>query len=169
MKKLLAILGLSSVTLFAQIPSQSVYVTNNMAASATTIISKSIDVGQLTFWTTNTSTTLVYLYDGAITNVTAAYTNYTTYSTNIVSNYVTTTGTTNSLTNHVIYNAAVAVAAATNNSSPYVTIVVPGSLIANAAGQFVTYTPPTELVFRNKLTLSNSAAGLNGVISYRNP
>jgi hypothetical protein len=159
MKKFISIIGLGVSLLTAQ--AQLFTSQSNLAATNTAVITTPLVLEQMTLFSTNTTPTLVFLYDGAITNVTAAYTNYIQYPTNVVTTYTNTTGTTNTLTNRVEYTLAVANAAATNNSSPIRSLVVP------ASGSVTVFTE--TIPFAQKLTISNNLAGLSAVIRYRKP
>lgn len=158
MKKLLLSLALTLVTSFG-----ATAVVSNQTATNAVVVATAGVLDSIQLYSTNVTPTIVRFYDGAITNVTAAYTNYLTYTTNIVTEYVTTLGTTNLLTNNVTYNVANVVAAATNNSTAFLTLVVPGS----ANGQVLNYTAPIPFVFRSNLTLSNDLTGVSGVVTYR--
>ena len=138
------------------------YVGANLSAGDTAVIAQPTVVTRMTFYSTNATPTIVRLYDGAITNVTGLYTNWTSYVTNEVSTYVNTTGTTNTQTNTVIKALASIVSAATNNMSPILTLVVPAS---NEPLVFDSRSIP----FAQKVTLSNNLTGLSAIIDYRTP
>lgn len=164
MKKLLiltTVLVLGMVSASAQL----FYGTNNLAATNNTIFSSGAVVLQkITLWSTNTSPTLVYLRDGDLVSTNSAFTNYLTYTTNVVTTWVGTQGTTNNYTNTVVTYIANNVAASTNNAVPArFTFVVP------ASPTILNYTFVPNQTFVNKLTLSNSVAGVNALIQYRNP
>ena len=163
MKKLFLVITMLTFVMFSLAPVQAATrSTNNVAAGAHTIITNSsVVLDSITLFTTNATPTLVYLYDGALLSTNAAWTNYTSYVTNLVYSYVTSLGTTNTGTNSVLYVQANPHAAATINVEPLVSLVVP------ANGDLVTYTPPTPLVFSKSLVLSNSLIGVSGTISYR--
>lgn len=164
MKKLILGLLLTLNCSFAQMGSI-YFATNNLAASNHFLLTGGKYVESLTFTTTNTTgSTLVYLYDGAITNVTGAWTNYVTYTTNVVDTYISILGTTNIMTNTVVWNAASTHAAATNNTSPSFVIAVNPATLGPTTYRFT-----TPLPFLSRVTLSNSLAGLNAVISYHTP
>lgn len=161
MKKLLfgLVLAVSLVSAKAEY-----FATNNLSASNHFVLAKGAVLQTLTLYSTNTVPTVVRLYDGAITNITSAFTNYVVYTTNEVTTVTsTTTGVTNSFTNTVVKYTAQAVAAATNNNTPRVTIVVPAS---NVPVEYVFN--PNEL-FSSRLTVSNDLTGLSFVLRYRNP
>jgi hypothetical protein len=140
------------------------FATNNLTAASHAITSRGVVVQSLTLYSTNTVPTLFYLFDGAITNVTAAFTNYTAYTTNEVDTIVsTTTGVTNLFTNTVIKYLATAVAAATNNTTPRVTIVVPASNVP------VEYVFNPQESFAQYVTASNNLTGLSFIMRYRSP
>lgn len=166
MKKFLFILGICAATLtssFAQAGS-SYFVTNNLTASARSLITGTFLLESITLTTTNTVPTVVRLYDGDTTYITQAYTNYVSYTTNIISTYISVLGTTNTMTNTVLWNGLTGHALATNNTPVIAAVVAnPGTL------PVVTWTPTTAIPFVNKLTLSNDAAGLNVIVRYRLP
>jgi len=160
MKKFILGLMLSLVSLTAQ----QFYVTNNLAATNNTLLSAAAVLQSIQLYSTNASPTIVQLRDGDATVVTGAYTNWLTYTTNVVSSYINFgTGTTNQQTNTVVTYVANNVAAATNNVNPMFTIVVP----ASPAVVNYNFRPNSQVI--NKLTLSNNLAGLNVVLQYRNP
>jgi len=137
-----------------------VYVTNNMAVGISTPASVPVQLTRLTLFTTNLTATIVYLYDGFLTQTNNGYTNYVTSTTSQITLYTNTTGLTNTWTNTVITTSPNAVAARVNVlSTPLATLVVPpspGVLDVNSS-----------LLFGNRITLSNTAQGLSAVISYR--
>lgn len=137
--------------------------TNNVAAGAHTLVTNAVVVlDSITLWSTNTVPTLVYLYNGSTLYTNAAYTNYTTYVTNIVQPYITSTGTTNQMTNTTLWVQANPVAAVTGGAAqPLATLVVPANNIAT------TFEPPIGITFNKALVLSNALTGVSGVVSYR--
>lgn len=155
------------VSLFAVVSiltaSAATSVISNQSATNAVIVNDSIVLDGITLYSTNATPTIVYIFDGDISVVTAAWTNYTSYATNQVYEYITSLGTTNTSTNSYLYVSAVAHAAATNTAVPLATIVVPANSITT------TFAPPIPLTFASKLTLSNNLTGLSGVVSYRNP
>jgi hypothetical protein len=161
MKKLLINL-FAAVALIVNVSAATTAIANQAATNAV-IVNAPLVLDSITLYSTNTTPTIVYLFDGAITNVTAAWTNYTTYTTNQTYSYINSLGTTNLQTNTTLYVQANAHAAATNNSTPLASFVVP------ASGGLVTFTPPIPLTFASKLTLSNNLIGVSGVVSYRSP
>jgi len=85
-------------------------------------LTNSAHLESVTFFSTNSG--MVFLtdhstnsYDLRYTN--GAYTNITIYITNLVNNYVTSTGTTNYFTNTVLWTAKSAMPAATNYYQPF--------------------------------------------------
>lgn len=157
MKKLLALLGL---TLALNANAQRFYVTNGMAAGLRVIIPQAVTLQSLQI--TGTSNTIVRLYDGPTTNVTAAYSNYTTFVTNRVSSFVSVqTGLTNTVTNTVLYTLVQAVAAATNDVSPVLTL----NIGANTA-PFIFDSPIT---FTRGVNVSNNLGGITMVVNYDLP
>ena len=158
MKKLIALIGLA-VCLSAN--AQSLFFsTNNMATGLRTLVNRAVTLQSLAV--TATTNQLIYLYDGASTYVTAAYTNYTTFVTNQVTTFVSVqTGITNTYTNTVLYSQATLVAAATNATPPLLTLNVG----ANTAPLVFS----TPLQFTRYLNLSNSVGGTTLVIGYDLP
>lgn len=136
-------------------------IVDNLEATNTVVVSTPLVLDSITLYSTNTVPTVVRLIDGDLTTVTAAWTNYTTYTTNLVREYVNTLGTTNTTTNSLLYVQAEPHAAATNATTPIATIVVP------ANGEVLTFTPTIPIIFTDQLNLSNNLAGVSGVISYR--
>lgn len=159
--KLFALVALTT-SLYAQ--GSLYYTTSNVAATNIAPISTGFLLDQIILTSTNNSSSLVYLYDGGLTYVTGAYTNYVTYTTNVVSTYISILGTTNIMTNKVVWNALNPHAAATNNSSPILALAV-----NPATGNVINYTPTVPIVFARSLTLSNNNAGLNVTIRYHLP
>jgi hypothetical protein len=139
-----------------------VFSTNNLAAGNHFLISGANVLQSLVLSTTNDTPTQVLVYDGAITNITAAWTNWTSYTTNVVYSYLTSTGTTNTVTNTVVFPVINPHAAATNNTVPIIAGVV------TKQTPFV-LTPPGGTIFTSRVTLSNNAAGVNAIVLYRNP
>lgn len=154
---------LFSVSCFAQSGNVAylTFTTNNMAASSAVTVNQANILENVILSTTNAAGAIVYLFDGNTTNVTGVYTNVTMYSTNRVSTWVTTTGITNNMTNTLLYINSVVTAALTNNAKPVITIFVPPS------SQIINL--DTSLIFANKITLSNTATGLNASLFYRLP
>lgn len=134
---------------------------SNLTATNTVIITNACVATSFTFFSTNATPTIVRLFDGDLTYVTGAYTNYTAASTSKVTSFVTVNGTTNLSTNTVIQLTASAHAAATNTLVPIAVFVVP------AANVPITIEPDSGIAFASKLNLSNNLAGLSYVISYR--
>lgn len=156
---LIALIGLASI-----VASKAAIVTgSDMAATNTdSIVTTPLVTTKMTFWTTNTTTpSIVRLYDGYRLQTNSAYTNYTVAATAVATTYVTTTGVTNSFTNTVLKTTSNPVAAATVITEPTLTIVVP------TGGELLTL--DDSLVFGKRLSISNSAAGLNYAIQYRSP
>lgn len=136
-------------------------VVDNLEATNTVVISTPLVLDSITLYSTNATPTIVRLIDGDLTTVTAAWTNYITYQTNLVRTYINTLGTTNITTNSLQYVQLEPHAAATNATTPILTIVVP------ADGGMVTFEPPSPIVFTSKLNLSNNLMGVSGIVSYR--
>ncbi len=156
MKKLLLLIGLLAINANAQL----FYVTNNMAAGLRVVIPQAVVLQSLQL--TGTSNTIVRFYDGAATNVTAAYSNYTTFVTNRVSTFVSVqTGLTNTVTNTVLHTTIQAVAAATNDVAPILTL----NIGANVA-PFIFDTP---IIFARGVNVSNNNGGITMVVDYHLP
>jgi hypothetical protein len=136
--------------------------TDMVATNTDSIISQAAVLTKLTLWTTNTTTpSIVRLYDGYRLQTNTAYTNYTVARTAEVRTWITSTGTTNNHTNWVYKTTANPVAAATVVNTPTATITVP------TGGELLTITDDISLARR--LSISNSAPGLNYIFEYRNP
>jgi hypothetical protein len=162
MKKILLLIGaILSLSTIAQAQGLSYYTTNNLAASNHVTVPTPAIVHQVYLTTTNTTPTLVYLIDGYRLKTNAAYTNFTTTTTTEVVEYITSLGTTNAYTNTVIQTAANPVAASTT------TVGTPIAVIPVTSTLPVTFTPTYPLQFTSFVTLTNDAAGVNAVISYR--
>jgi hypothetical protein len=134
---------------------------SNLAATNTTVVTTPAVVNSLTLFSTNTTPTLVRLYDNAITVTNAAYTNYTSTVSTEVESFVGSNGITNAVTNVVVAIATSEHAAETIAKTPVVTVVVPANNIP------VTITPRS--IFPHKVVLSNNLAGVSGIITYRTP
>ncbi len=164
MKKLLSSLILAVSLQLAHGQATQTYFTNNMSSGIATVATAPLILLNMTAWSTNSSPTILYLYDGYYTLTNGAYTNYTVYTTNVAVSYVTTTGITNQYTNTVLKTVANAVAAKSGEvASPTVTVVIPAAPSSGSA--LVTFDDMT--VFGRRLTISNSATGLNLVARYR--
>lgn len=121
-------------------------------------------VSTVTLLTTNALGTMVHFMDNATASnvyTNNAYTNRVVYTTNLVNNYVTTTGVTNYFTNRVQISATTVAPAATNNL-PYVAVFyVPGP---NLPQVFT-----VDSIFARGIVISNSTAGLTISANYRGP
>lgn len=159
MKNLIKLIALFAIGIGVQ--AQQFYSTNNLAATNHTIFASGAVIQQITLWSTNASPTMVYLRDGDLTYTNGVYTNFLRYTTNVISSYVGASGITNNQTNVNIVYVPQTIAANTNNTPVRATITVP------ASGVILTYPFDPNLLFTKKLTLSNSAVGLNAVIQYR--
>jgi len=95
---------------------------------------------------TNTTTRIFDWNDKVLTYTNDAYVTRTSYMTNLVTTWVTTTGVTNSFTNRVNYTLVLTNAASTN-------VVVPMFTVTTPAGTVGTYTLGFPLI--NGLTVSN--------------
>jgi hypothetical protein len=159
--KNIVLLLVTSASILAQ---SSYYSATNLAATNTVAVNSPALLESIILTSTNTLPTLVQLFDGNLTYTTGAYTNYISYTTNVVSTYISVLGTTNTMTNTVLWNQLDPHAAATNNRTASLALMV------NPASQAaVTYTPPTAIVFSSKINLSNNLAGVNVVLRYRLP
>lgn len=138
-----------------------VAVGSNVVATNTVVVNAAAILQNITLFSTNNVPTIVRLLDGNLTTVTGAYTNYIEYSTNVVSSYITTTGVTNIMTNTVLVMIPSSHAAATNNTTAKMTLVVPANNVP------ITFSSVT--IFNNKINLSNNLAGLSYVLQYRTP
>jgi hypothetical protein len=159
MKKILLLIG--AILSFAQANAAQFFVTNNLAASFHTLTAVPAIVDVVTLTTTNDTATIVYLVDGWQLQTNAAYTNFTTTTTTEVVAYVTSLGTTNNYTNTVIQTAANPVAASTT------AVAAPIAAITVTKNQPAVFTPTYPLQFTKFIALTNNAAGVNAVISYR--
>lgn len=160
MKKIIAILGLFAFTTQAQLTK----VDTNIPATNKIEIATGLVLQQITAYTTNATPTFLYLYDDFYFHTNAAWTNYTSAITNVVFSYVTTTGITNSYTNQMYKTFASEHAASEAVATPIITLLVPGAPSGGTA--LITFDEPA--LFANRMTISNSATGLNLLISYRN-
>ena len=134
---------------------------SNLSNTNTTIVATPVVITELTLFSTNTTPTIVYLYDGSLTVTNSAYTNYTTSVSTEVESYVGANGLTNAWTNSVITVAANEVAEETVDRTPVATLVVPANNVP------VTITP--NVIFTYSAILSNNLAGISGIITYRTP
>lgn len=162
MKKLLLILTLAASIFTSK---GAVATGSNLVATNTAVLTTGAVITSLSVWSTNNSTTIVYLYDGYALATNTAWTNYTTVVTNQVVSYVTTTGVTNAMTNTVIKTIANPHAAGAVVATPVVTLAVPGAPSSGTA--ILTFDEPFSVA--NRLTLSNSLAGLSYIVNYRSP
>ena len=166
MKKLITLITLLGSLTFCFGQADTIYVTNNMAVGIATISTQPGILTSLTAYSTNTSPTIVLLYDGYYLATNVTWTNYTTYTTNVVTSYVTTTGITNNLTNLVIKTVAnphAAVAGTVN--TPFATLVVPA---ASSSGTITPIVFNDDFLFGKRLSFSNGATGLTLIGHYRN-
>lgn len=159
MKKLLITL-ISVVSMFSA--HATIFTTNNLAATNATMINEPIIGKSITLFTTNATTTLVRLFDGATTREQAAWTNYVLAVTNVVTTYTNTTGTTNTFTNAVLKSFASIHDAETVNIDPIAVIAVPPN------GETITL-DLEGLIFSQYLALSNNLKGVSAIITYRTP
>lgn len=161
MKKLfLTLVALAALSLAGR---ADVLQTNLASAGIHILLASPKVINSITLVASNAPTAIL-AYDNsaaASTYTNAAYTNFTTFSSNVVTTYVTTTGVTNNLTNAVLYTAANAVAANTN------ALPVLASLAAGPNGSTVFGAYPIALT--KGLAISNNAAGCTVQIVYRDP
>lgn len=121
-------------------------------ASTNSLITVGARIQSYVVANSSAATCTIKFFDAPSTSLTytnPAYTNYVSYTTNIVTSYVTYSGVTNSLTNSGLYSYSSTVAAATNNYRTIVTLTVP-------AGETVTYTPTDGTLVSFGLTSTNS-------------
>jgi hypothetical protein len=145
------------------------YVTNNLPIANHLVLSNTpIVLESITFTTTNTlANTIVKFYDGHIITTNTAYTNYTAARTAVVSTYITSTGTTNVLTNYVWKTSANAVAAANTTRNPILTVVVPTMAGGPVSWPVLDDTP--SLVFSRFMVVVTDQTGLSFSATYRTP
>ena len=156
MKKLLTLIGLLSVL---EVNAQQSFVTNGMAAGIATVINEAVVLTSLQI--TGTSNTIVRLYDGAATNVVGAYSNVTVFATNRITTLVGVNGITNTFTNSQLYTLIQAVAAATNNTTPLLTL--------NIGANVAPFTFDVPLIFTRYVNVSNDHGGITAVLNYHQP
>lgn len=129
--KYLAVIGML-VGLTASAQTQTATVSTS-AAARNTMITNAARLLSVTIANDTAQPLTVKLFDAgynASTNLTwtnSAYTNTISYTTNIVTSYVTTTGVTNSLTNAGIFTVINSVSAATNSYPTVNTLSIPAS------------------------------------------
>lgn len=126
--------------------------TRNAISTAATVSSVSISAGA--------SAVTVKLYNSKTTGITytfGAYTNLTSYTTNLVTSYVTTTGITINQTNRVLFVIKQATAGATNTLPAAAEL----SVSANTTTAF-----PVDLVFGRGVT-ANVNTNATVVFTYR--
>lgn len=157
MKKLLSLIGLLTVL---GLQAQITVVSNNIAAGTAVFINRACVLESLVLTSTNAST--VTLYDGSKTNIIGAYTNYTTFLTNKVTTYITTTGLTNTFTNQVLYTSVSLQAQTTNDN-----VIRAAAFVAANAVPFDVL--PAPLSFSSNVTMVVSATGVNALATYRTP
>lgn len=158
MKRFLLTISLLVATL--NVSAQQFFVTNALPAGAKALVNEACVLNNIQLLSATNA--IIRIYDGAITNAVGAYTNYTVFSTNLVTTFITTTGLTNTFTNTVLFTSATAVAAATNNTPPIITLVVPANSITP-----ITFNGP--IAFTKNLTLSNDVGIVSCVINFRQP
>ncbi|HEX9232717.1 MAG TPA: hypothetical protein VF849_01575 [Blattabacteriaceae bacterium] len=147
------------MALFTECLVAEIYVTNNMATGLRTVVNEAIVLSSLQI--TGTTNVLLRFYDGAITNVTGAYSNVTIYATNRITTFVGVNGITNNFTNTVLYSVIAAVAAATNNTTPI--------LVLNIGANVAPFTFDTPLIFTKYVNVSNDQGGVTMVLNYHQP
>lgn len=158
MKKLILIVGLILAGITTS-KAQSYYATNNLAASNHVILTVPAHLTEISVWSTSLSPSLVYLFDGFMIKTNTAYTNYTASLVDVVTTTITSTGTTNIMTNTVWQSVANPVAAANTAAIPLVSLVVPANSVV------ATY--PLRATFVENVKLSNSLTGASALIKYR--
>jgi len=173
MKNIAIKLFCAAILVFGSVKAD-IYTTNNLPASTNNVtVSGPVILSKLILSTTNSTPTIVKLYDGGPTTVTPLWTNYTTFTTNLVSSVITSTGTTNTYTNKVIYTVAKVNAAATNATVAKLVFEVdslnPVQWPLNIGFPSSDPYAGASVQFNSKITLDTSAAGVNAVIQYRSP
>ncbi len=138
---------------------QTSWVTNGMAAGLRTVVNEAVVLQSLSV--TGTSNTIVRLYDGPPTNIVGAYSNYTIFATNRITTFVGVNGITNNFTNTVLYTLVQAVAAATNNAVPLLTL--------NIGANVAPFTFSTPMIFTRSIGVSNDLGGVTMVLTYTQP
>lgn len=162
MKKLFIVLV--SLGLVVSAKAESFFATNNLAASTNHfLIQGPALVSKILLSTTNDTPTIVKLYDGFPYIINTAWTNYVTYTTNITTSYITSTGTTNEVTRTVVQVAPQVNAAATNSQPPLLTFSV------DKLNPVEFSVPGNTVIFSRRVTLDNSLIGVNAAIQYRSP
>lgn len=161
MKKLISVIAALAMVVVGS--ADSWFTTNNLAAGNHYLFAGPKVITAITITTTNDTPTTINIYDGAITNVTAAYTSYTTYASNVVEEVITSTGVTNSYTTSRLFVAPVSNAAATNNTF----VKIAGS-VDKLNPLIITPTLGAQY-FLSRFTLSNNAAGVSALVGYRSP
>lgn len=132
---------------------------NNITAGEAVFIASGCVVESIMIVSTNAA--VIKLFDGPSTNVVAAKTNITTFPTNQVTTFVTTTGITNTFTNNVLYTLVQSGAQVTNNVNPLLVTFV----AANSAPLVLN----TPFVCSSNLTYNISATGVSLSVNYRLP
>jgi hypothetical protein len=148
------------------------YATNLLASGSHLVLSNTpIVLRSIQLYTTNTlASTVVKFYDGHIITTNTAYTNYTAARTAVVSTYITSTGTTNTLTNYVWKTSANAVAAGNVTRDPILTIVVP--VVAGGPVNYpvdFTDAETASIPFSRFMIVNTDAAGIGFSLNYRTP
>jgi len=134
-------------------PTTNALVRTGYAIVSTVVLSTTNALGSMVHFIDNTNTTTV------ITN--AAFTNRIVYTSNLVNNYVTTTGVTNFFTNRVQISQVVVAPAATNNLPHVAVYFVPGPNLPQI------YT--LDAIFAKGIVISNSTPGVTIAATYRGP
>lgn len=157
MKKLLI---LSVLMLgFVESKAQQFYSTNDMAAGIRTVVNEAVVLRSLQL--SGTTNCIVRIYDGAATNVTGAYSNMTIFATNIITTNIGVNGITNLYTNTMLHTTIQAVAAATNATTPILTL--------NIGANVAPFLFDTPLSFTKYINVSNNSGGITMVLNYRQP
>ena len=158
MKKLLCLIGLLCLTAKAEIVT-GVIATN----AAVSVLTNAVVINSIQLSATTSAPFVVNMYDVAsatLTYTNAAYTNTTSFTTNLVTTFVGATGVTNSYTNTVLFTTATITAANTNNVN---------AIGAWAMGTSESMMIPGPFVMARGVTLKCVAPYTNGtyVINYR--
>jgi hypothetical protein len=138
------------------------FATNILAATTNALITNATEVTSITLLAGGTGNETVALFDSALgktvwTN--AAYTNYATYSSNLVVTSTNAQGiiTTNTYTG-VAYSLVVTNAAATNAMVPAVVVTVPAGAQSTVLGRWD---------FARGVTATNASTNVTVILNYR--
>lgn len=157
-------IGLVAVVALVSTKADSFFATNNLAASTNHfVIQGPVLVSKIILSTTNDLPTIVKFYDGYPHRTNVLWTNFVSYTTNITVSHITSTGVTNEVTSTKVYFAPQVNAAAFSFQPPAFVFSVDK---LNPVSFDVT---GNSAIFSRRVTLDNSAAGVNAAIQYRSP